>query len=229
MRANESYNTDTMPKLLIVEDHALVREALVHVLSTLKGLRIEEAASGTHALEMLGRDTDFDLILLDLALPGMDGIACLKQFRQICPHIPVVILSAFSYPETIKRVFAEGASGFIPKSYSSEKLVNALKQVLAGEVVRPDETKELLENDTVPAFPLGGRVSLEEYGLTGRQGEVLSLMVQGHSNREIARRLGLVEGTVKIHLSTIFKRLGVSSRTQAISILDRRNSLADDN
>jgi len=218
-----------MPKLLIVEDHALVREALVHVLCTLQGLSTEEAASGMQALEILEAGADFDLILLDLALPGMDGIACLKQFRKICPHIPVVILSAFSYPETIKRVFAEGASGFIPKSYSGDKLVNALKQVLAGEVVRPDETHELMGNGAVPAFPLEGRVSLEEYGLTGRQGEVLSLMVQGYSNREIAKKLGLVEGTVKIHLSTIFKRLGVSSRTQAISILDRRNSLAEDN
>ncbi|MDR1849141.1 MAG: response regulator transcription factor [Zoogloeaceae bacterium] len=212
-----------MSKLLIVEDHALVREALVHVLSTLEGLHIEQAASGTQALEKLEQSADFDLILLDLALPGMDGMACLKQFKQICPHIPVVILSAFSYPETVKRVFAEGAAGFIPKSYSGDKLVSALKQVLAGEVVRPDEAQELLENDAVPAFPLEGRVSLKEYGLTVRQGEVLSLMVQGFSNREIARRLGLVEGTVKIHLSTIFKRMGVSSRTQALAILDRRD------
>ncbi|MCL2075377.1 MAG: response regulator transcription factor [Betaproteobacteria bacterium] len=212
-----------MPKILIVEDHALVREALAHVLRALEELRVEEAANGTQALAMLRDSTDFDLILLDLALPGMDGFACLKQFRQICPHIPVVILSAFSYPETIKRVFAEGASGFIPKHYSGDKLVRAIMYVLNGKIFRPDDAHKLPKSSEILTIPLERRKArLTQYGLTGRQGEVFSLMVNGHSNREIAERLGLSEGTVKIHLSAIFKRLGVSSRTQAIAIIDRR-------
>ncbi|MDR0234367.1 MAG: response regulator transcription factor [Zoogloeaceae bacterium] len=214
-----------MANLLIIDDHALVREALVHVLQGVEGMRIEEAGSGTQALEILRNNSDFDLILLDLALPGLDGFACLKQFRHHYPHIAVVILSAFSYPETIERVFAEGASGFIPKHYSGDHLVRALTHVLDGGIFRPDENLEPSEkNEMPPAFPMERRkAKLEQFGLTGRQGEVFSLMVQGCSNREIAEKLGLVEGTVKIHLSAIFKRLGVSSRTQAIAMVDRRS------
>jgi len=214
-----------MAKILIVEDHALVREALVHVLRALEDLRIEEAASGAQALEILQNDASFDLILLDLALPGMDGFACMKQLKRYYPAVPVVILSAFSYPETIRRVFAEGASGFIPKYYSGDNLVRAIRHVLNGGVFRPEETWESTNTKEIPTFSQERRKpKLERYGLTGRQGEVLSLMAQGFSNREIAERLGLVEGTVKIHLSAIFKRLGVSSRTQAIAIIDRRSS-----
>ncbi|MCL2022139.1 MAG: response regulator transcription factor [Betaproteobacteria bacterium] len=214
-----------MPKLLIVEDHALVREALVHVLRVLEALHVEEAASGMRALEILRDNANFDLILLDLALPGMDGFACLKQLKQNYPDIPVVILSAFSYPETIRRVFAEGASGFIPKYYSGDNLVRAIRHVLDGGAFRPDEAWESPESNKMPIFPQERRKpKLKRYHLTGRQDEVLSLMAKGYSNREIAERLGLVEGTVKIHLSAIFKRLGVSSRTQAIAIIDRRGT-----
>ncbi|MDR2637921.1 MAG: response regulator transcription factor, partial [Zoogloeaceae bacterium] len=211
-----------MLRILVVEDHTLVREALGQVLLALgAGIRIKEAKSGDQVLEILRENADFDLILLDLALPGTDGFTCLKLLRQQYPKIRVVILSAFSDTPTINRALANGATGFIPKTYSGDDLIRALKHVLAGEVFRPGKMDaSQLDNET-PVFALNGGVSSRECGFTERQGEVLSLVVKGYSNRDIADKLGLSEGTVKIHLTSIFKVLGVSSRAQAIVCVNR--------
>ncbi|MDD3482759.1 response regulator transcription factor [Azovibrio restrictus] len=211
-----------MLKFLIVEDHALVREGLVRVLHQLDSeVSVVEAASGDQALAALGRDEDVDLVLLDLALPGMDGFACLDLLRQRHPSIPVAILSAFDDPPTVNRVLANGASGFIPKAYSGEDLIKALRVVLAGHIFRPDGTAAPVLGDETPVLPSTGGVSPEECGLTERQGQVLGLMAKGKSNREIAQQLGLSEGTVKIHVTGVFKALGVSSRTQALVMAAR--------
>ncbi|MDR1890175.1 MAG: response regulator transcription factor [Zoogloeaceae bacterium] len=212
-----------MLKILIVEDHALVREALVRVLRALDTeTRIYETASGDQALDVLKQERSFDLVLLDLALPGMDGFTSLKLLRQRHPDIPVVILSAFDDPPTINRVLSNGAAGFIPKSYSGDQLLNALSQVLSGQRFHPGNAVSVaqLDNET-PVPSHRSNPSPMECGLTRRQGEVLALMSKGHSNREIAHQLGLSEGTVKLHAAAIFKSLGVTSRTQAIVIANR--------
>ncbi|MBV5336947.1 MAG: response regulator transcription factor, partial [Deltaproteobacteria bacterium] len=139
----------------------------------------------------------------DLCLPGIDGISCLTSFRKHYPRIPIIILSAYDDPQTISRAMKCGAAGFVPKSYSSERLMMAVRQVLAGETFVP----ELLFGElaaTAPRFPLGGDIEPEDFGLTARQAEVLGLMASGKSNRDIAGVLGLSEGTVKIHLTAIF-------------------------
>lgn len=210
-----------MVKLLVVEDHALVREGLVQTLRQLEeGVEIFEVADHDGASALLEQEHHFDLMVLDLGLPGIDGLSCLKTFRQSYPAMPVVILSAYDDALTVSKAMKCGAAGFVPKTYSSERLLAVLREVLAGGAFTPD----LLPSTYAPNSPyplIGGDEDPLDYGLSKRQAEVLGLMVSGKSNRDIAGQLGLSEGTVKIHLTAIFKVLGVSSRTQAMVVVAR--------
>ena len=211
-----------MVKLLVVEDHALVREGLVQTLRLLadavESLAVEDCNGARALLEQGHR---FDLILLDLGLPGIDGLSCLRTFRHRCPATPVVILSAYDDAQTVNQAMKCGAASFVPKSYSSDRLLAVLREVLAGRVFPPDVLPDAPVNFT-PRSAKGRHVQPADFGLTERQAEVLGLMVRGKSNRDIAALLGLSEGTVKIHLTAVFKVLGVSSRTQAMVAVTRR-------
>jgi len=200
-------------KLLVVEDHALVREGL---LQTLRGLTADAELLGVvdaeGALKLLEADPDFDLMVLDLMLPGMNGMAFLGVLRKRFPSTPVVVLSALDDMETVQRAMRHGASGYVPKSSSSECLLDALRQVLAGEVYLPDKYVEAF------ARP---RPTIETR-LRPSQMRVLDLLTAGHSNRQIAELLNITVGTVKLHLVTIFKVLNVSSRSQALLAVKKR-------
>ncbi|MBK7900093.1 MAG: response regulator transcription factor [Azonexus sp.] len=213
-----------MLKLLVVEDHALVREGLARLLAGLEeGVAVVERADFESALQLLDAEQDFDLVLLDLALPGIDGFSGLDILRKRHPAIPVAVVSAFDDVPTVTRVMNHGASGFIPKAYTGEALLGAVREVLAGNIVRPDapgQTPKLDDAQPLPP-PKKGGVRPEEIGLTDRQAQVLALMVRGHSNRDIADQLDLSEGTVKIHATAVFKALGVTSRTQALVAVAR--------
>jgi DNA-binding NarL/FixJ family response regulator len=206
-----------MLKLLVIEDHALVREGLVRLLAQLEPeVQVREAGDFEAALDRLEADEDCDLIFLDLALPGIDGFAGLDVLRRRFPAIPVAVCSAFDDPPSISRVMNLGASGFIPKAYSGEALLSAARQILEGNLFRPNLQAAGRMDDEVPIPPKTMRVSATEIGLTERQAQVLCLMVRGQSNRDIANQLSLSEGTVKIHATAVFRALGVSSRTQAL-------------
>jgi DNA-binding NarL/FixJ family response regulator len=211
-----------MLKLLVIEDHALVREGMVQTLLQLADkVEVREAADCETGCTLLDRSDDFDLVLLDLALPGIDGLTCLNLFRQRYPALPVVIVSAYDDTHTVNRALKAGAAGFVPKAYSSDRLLDALHRVLDGAIYVPEQT--LPANGGVGlAVPAAKGVTPTEIGLTGRQADVLGLMVKGSSNREIADLLGLSEGTVKIHITAIFKALGVTSRTQALVAVARK-------
>lgn len=212
-----------MVKLLVVEDHALVREGLVQTLLQISdsGVDVSEVADCHSAIALLDQGLVFDLILLDLGLPGIDGLSCLKTFRQRYPAMPVVILSAYDDTSTVTKAMKCGAAAFVSKSSSGERLLEVLREVLAGRVVVHD-LSVVPAATTSPHSPIGGDAEPADFGLTERQAEVLGLMVSGRSNRDIAGLLGLSEGTVKIHLTAIFKALGVSSRTQAMVVVARR-------
>lgn len=208
-----------MISLLVVEDHALVREGLVQTLHHLDGeVAIYEAADSDSANLLLEQRQGFDLMLLDLGLPGLDGLSYLATLRKRYPDLPVVILSAYDDSHTVNKAMKCGAAGFVPKAYSSDRLLAALREVLAGRVVVPElfhGTSEICD----PRAPAGAQAEPSDFGLTGRQAEVLGLMARGKSNRDIAALLGLTEGTVKIHMTAIFRALGVSSRTQAMVVV----------
>ncbi len=206
-----------MLKLLVVEDHALVREGMVRLLGQLEDeVTIVEAADGDAALAALDKEEDFDLVLMDLAMPNMDGFSALDIVRRRYPAIPVAVISAYDDLPTITRVINNGASGFIPKAYSGEAMLAALRDILDGQIFRPSGTSQA-KLDSVQTRPsVSGTVKPSEIGLTDRQAQVLALMIRGLSNREIAKQLDLSEGTVKIHATAIFKSLGVSSRAEAM-------------
>lgn len=211
-----------MLKLLVVEDHALVREGLVRLLGQIEeGATVFEAADFESALTVLDNEEEFDLVLLDLALPGIDGFAGLDILRRRYPAMPVAVVSAFDDTPTITRVLNLGASGFIPKAFSGEALLSAVREVLAGNIFRPSGQNGARLDDATPVPPTKVGVRPDEVGLTDRQAQVLCLMVRGLSNRDIADQLDLSEGTVKIHATAVFKALGVTSRTQALVAVAR--------
>ena len=150
----------------------------------------------------------------------MDGFEALRQVREEFPGIPVVVVSAYDQPELVTRAIDAGAMGFIPKTSSTQILLNALRLVLSGGVYLPAEL--LRRHDSIP--PIGPQLAANpaqlrdprEIGLTGRQAQVLTLLVQGKPNKIICRELNLAEGTVKIHVTAILKALGVTNRTQAV-------------
>lgn len=212
-----------MAKIIVVEDHALVREGLIQILRQVdEGIEVFAVADCVGANALLEQESGFDLMLLDLGLPGPDGFSGLKTFRERYPKMPVVILSARDDANTMSKAAKLGAAAFVSKTYSSERLLAILREVLAGRIVAPDTStrggaaaSRSSKSSDAPAKPA-------DFGLSKRQAEVLGLMARGKSNRDIAALLGLTEGTVKIHLTSIFKVLGVSSRTQAMVVVARR-------
>lgn len=203
-----------MLRLLLVEDHPLVREAMVGILGQLDhGVEILQAGTSHEALCILNQFQDIDLVLLDLALPGLDGFACMEILRKDHKSLPVVVISAYDDAHSIQRAFDLGASGFIPKTYPSDRILSIIRRVLEGEMFRPDAG---LAAGISASQPASVDAISKHNGLTERQSQVLAQVVQGKSNREIAEALGISEGTVKIHITAVFKSIGVSSRTQAL-------------
>ena len=209
-------------RFLVIEDHALVREGLVRLLAGYEdGAEVVESPEFEHALSVLNEREDFDLVLLDIALPGTDGISGLSILREQFPFLPVSMLSAFDDTLTVNRVLNMGAAGFIPKAYSSEQLLAAVRRILDGEVFRPEITHASISDLEATLMPNAVHMLPEDMGLTDRQAQVLCLMVRGMSNRDIGEQLALSEGTVKIHATAVYKALGVSSRSQALVAANR--------
>lgn len=211
-------------KILVVDDHPLIREALKQVLGTLdSGIQVLEAASADDALAITELNPNLGLILLDLGLPGKDGMEALPLLRERSPHVPVVVFSATDSPDVVRRAIDSGAMGFIPKTSSNSLLINALRFVLAGGVYLPVEVLRQPSGSTVPlpAAAAGEAYSSRDLGLTERQAQVLALLVQGMSNKMLCRELGLAEGTVKVHVAAVLKTLGVANRTQAVLAVSR--------
>jgi DNA-binding NarL/FixJ family response regulator len=204
-------------KILIADDHELFRDGLRHVLDQLGGpLTIVEASDFDQALSTVEREKDIDIVLLDLSMPGMswnDGLQRLKE--QLPPTTPVIVLSASDDRRHVLQAVNLGAAGFIPKTSSSRVMLSALKLVLSGGVYLPPA---LLENGAQGLDGTGGPMASENAVsfLTPRQREVLALLGQGKSNKEIARVLQLAEGTVKLHVTAILKALNVNNRTRAV-------------
>lgn len=203
-------------RILVIEDHTLVREGLLLALKALcdpdaQG-EILGAKDADEAAAMLEVNDDFDLILLDLMLPGTSGMAFLGVIRKRHPHIPVVILSALDDGDTVMKAIRQGAAGFVSKASPTETLLGALREVLAGEIWLPPEYRDMSGKRR------RAKTVAERFGLTKSQARVLELLAEGKTNREIGQLLDVTEGTVKIHVSAIFKAMNVSNRSQALLV-----------
>jgi DNA-binding NarL/FixJ family response regulator len=207
-------------KILIVDDHALIRDALQGVLKRLqRGVTVLEAADSQQAFDLIARNPDINLILLDLTLPGRDGLSVLTELRERYPAISVVVLSALQDHANVKKVLELGASGFIPKAARREVMLGALRLVFDGSVYVPPEIlvpEGFAEAPPSPQPESPPIVAPGDIGLSERQQHVLALMMQGKSNKIICRELNLAEPTVKNHVTAILRALKVSNRTEAV-------------
>lgn len=198
-------------KILVVDDHALVREGLCQVLQGLVPelpSEVLQAPNCTQAFALAAAHPDLDLVLLDYHLPDMNGLTALGIFGQNHPELPVVILSGSANPGIMQRVLAQGAAGFITKSGLSDELIHALRRVLDGEVYQSAVFAPMLTSDgqnQVNPPPI----------FTPRQEDVLQLLLDGCSNREISDQLGLSDETIKTHITCILRGFGVKTRMQA--------------
>ena len=211
-------------KILIADDHRLVIEAVKAKLSELAdGIEFCLALSVDELLACLSED--IDLAVIDLNMPGADGYAHIDEVRRRMPSIPVIVLSGYEDPAMMRAALERGALGFIPKAYSPDVMLSAVRLVLAGGVYVPPMMLSAMPAGITVAPPqavLPGRPAaaptLENLRsvLTERQVEVLRLLSQGKPNKLIGRSLGISEGTVKIHLAAIFRALNVRNRTEAV-------------
>lgn len=211
-------------RILLVDDHALFREALLHIIKQFDAQAVViEAATSQQALQLAAHYHDLDLILLDLALPGVDGLSALPELRRLAPSVPLVVLSASESPADVQQALESGAAGYVPKSCSSHEMIAALRLVLAGEIYLPAVLLMAIGASQRPQ-PLSRDPKTSE--LTPRQLEVLHWMGQGLSNKRIGKCLSLTEGTVKLHVAAILRVLNTRNRTQAVVEASRRGLLA---
>ncbi len=205
-------------RLLVVDDHPLMAEALSLVLSTLDShAHIETARDLPGAFRVAETPPAFDLVLLDLGLPGCAGLDALERFRGRFPNLPVVVVSASGDPGAIIGALDLGAMGFIPKSSAKDVIVNAVRLVVSGGIYVPVQALSVRGAEAPPAAPPAvARTTAQELGLSPRQADVLTLVLKGLPNKLIARKLDISENTTKVHVSAVLKALGVSTRTQAL-------------
>jgi DNA-binding NarL/FixJ family response regulator len=202
----------TASHLVIADDHPLFRDALRQaVAGVVASAQIDEAGSFEELTAILEEDSDVDLVLLDLTMPGISGFSGLIYLRAQYPAIPVVIVSASDDGGTIRQSLDFGASGFIPKRFGVDTLRDAITKVLDGDVWVPADTD--LSSATDPDL---ARLRDRLVTLTPQQVRVLMMLSEGLLNKQIAYELGVSEATIKAHVSAILQKLGVESRTQAV-------------
>lgn len=202
-----------MPHILVADDHPMCATALGMAAQAVDAAITKDCATTLAEAEELVRRTAYDLILLDLMLPDVQGFAGLAVLRAIRPEATIAIVSGREEPAVVAQAQALGAKGFIPKSSSIDQMVGAIRALLSGQNWLPDGIADAQQGDH--------RVDLAERlgTLSIAQLRVLRAIVNGHQNKQIAYDLQLAEPTVKSHLSAIFRKLGVSNRTQAVLAL----------
>lgn len=208
-------------KVLIADDHRLIVEAVAEKLSELApDVSFVQALSVQELLDSVS--PDLDLAVIDLGMPGARGVAHIAEVHRLQPALPIVVLSGHEDPAIMRAALDAGASGFIPKAYSPEVMLSAIRLVLTGgEYVPPMMMSALQAGAASSAAAVSASAPDQamahlRHVLTDRQLEVLSLLSEGQPNKLIGRNLGISEGTVKIHLAAIFRALKVRNRTEAV-------------
>jgi len=201
-------------RLLIADDHALILDMLQNFLGQEKDMQIVAATDMQDAMSAVSAQPAFDLALLDYDMPGMDGLDGLRRFMENNSAPPAVILSGHAARDVAQRAVNMGARGFLPKSMPAQSLLHAIRFMALGEKYVPVDI--LFSTDQADASPAPDGPSAT--ALTARELDVLKALCDGKTNKEIARDLGLREPTIKLHVKTLYRRLGASNRTQAAMI-----------
>ncbi len=197
-------------RIMVVDDHPLFRMGITALIGTRTDmLTIAEAGTGEEAVEMFALHSP-DIVLMDLRLPGMSGVDAIRAIRKLAPLSRFIVLTTYEGDEDIHQALEAGASGYLVKGMPSDLLLDAIRKVCAGESFVPPPVAQVL------------RSRRPEAALSGREREVLALLVAGNSNRAIAEKLFISEATVKCHVSVILMRLKVQDRTQAVLVALQR-------
>jgi NarL family two-component system response regulator LiaR len=198
-------------KVMLVDDHMVVRSGLSTVLAVYDDMQlVGEAGDGEEAIRLCER-LQPDVVLMDLLMPKMDGVAATRAIKERWPQVQVIALTSFKEKEYVEGALKAGASGYLLKNVSAEELVNAIHRAAAGQPsLSPEAAQVLIQKVNEPAPP--------GQDMTDREREILSLMVEGLSNNEIAERLIVSPSTVKFHVSNILSKLGVDGRTEAVAL-----------
>lgn len=202
-----------VPTILIADDHPLFREALRGAITRLfPDAKLQEAEDAGGLYAMVDAATDADLLLLDLTMPGVQGLSALVHLRAQHPQLPIVMVSAREEPALMRRALDHGAMGFIPKSADAASIGEALRQVIDGERWAPKAALEAARVADEGERDIARKVS----ELTPQQFRVLQMLSTGLLNKQIAYDLGVSEATIKAHMTAILRKLGANNRTQAV-------------
>ena len=198
-------------RVAIVDDHAMVRSGLAAFISVADDLElVGEAENGNQALRLCAEERP-DVVLMDLVMPGMDGVATTRAIRERFPDIRVIALTSFPEDRLVQDVLEAGALSYLLKNVGADDLARAIRAARAGRsTLAPEAAQVLIQRATKPPAP--------GHDLSPREKEVLALMVQGLSNPDIADRLVVGRSTIKFHVSSILGKLGVQSRTEAVAL-----------
>jgi two-component system, NarL family, response regulator LiaR len=195
-------------RLLIVDDHAIVRQGLRAIIRVTPGMELAgEAGGGREAIELAAAQRP-DVILMDLVMPEIDGVAAIAAIKRAQPDVRVIALTTFADADLVLGAVQAGADGYLLKDVDVQELARAIRTVHSGQpYLHPEATRHLLQATARPDQPAER--------LTGREQEVLALVARGHTNRQIADALKISEKTVSVHVSNVLSKLGMASRTQA--------------
>jgi NarL family two-component system response regulator YdfI len=210
-------------RILIADDHLIVREGLRLILESEDGFElVGEALDGLEAIE-LAATLQPDVVLMDLRMPKMDGLAAIERLQQEQPHIPVVILTTYNEDDLMMRGLRAGARGYLLKDTDRQTLFNTIRAAARGEtLLKPEAMAKLLAHGPLSSSSSCSKTDLE---LSGRELEILTAAAQGERSKEIAIALGISERTVKAHLASIYNKLGVDSRAAAVALAGQRGLL----
>ena len=199
-------------KYLVADDHPLFREALSQLLGGQSGVEVEHAETVAQLHDLVDRNGPPDLLLLDLHMPGATGFSALSWFVGNYPDKPVVVISANTHPDTVRKAVDHGAAAFLSKSSSTDTIATCLTRVLNGDRGLHPELEIGREGASLKALDIAEGLA----SLTPQQFRVVSMLVEGMLNKQIAYELKVKEATIKAHMTEIFRKLGVHSRTQAV-------------
>src|SRR5688572_32416603 len=198
-------------KILLVDDHTVVRSGLSKFLMVNKDLKlVGEASDGAEAVQMVSLHKP-DVVLMDLMMPGMDGITATREIHQKYPNVKVIVLTSFAEQNMVQGALQAGAIGYLQKNVTAKELGNAIRSAFAGKMTLSDEAAQALAQSVAQPQIRGQQ-------LTERERDVLKAMVDGLNNNEIAEALVISLGTVKFHISNIFQKLGIDSRVEAVKL-----------